>query len=203
MVGAFSTDPSWRAFRTTTKPSIGVQCDPAMTSPYSRHLHAIYVGHWAGNLGDSAVFDVLDRTLPSNVRLTIEVETVGDWRRRPQTSFIHWQDQPAIEQALQECDAAIIPGTTVVTDLHAGDWPIAWIVRSIAAARTHKKPVYAVGVGIYPTTREAQTDRFLQDFAQAVDGFTVRDEASRDALRAAGVDSSRIVLAADLAWLLD
>lgn len=174
-----------------------------MTSTRNRHLHAIYVGHWAGNLGDSAVFDVLDRALPPEVHLTMEVESIGDWRRRPQTTFIQWQDEAVIEQALQDCDEVIIPGTTVVTDLHDGDWPIAWIIRSIAAARAHKKRVHAIGVGVYPTEREARSDRFINGFAKAVNDFTVRDAVSWDALLAAGVDEKKVVLAADLAWLLD
>lgn len=168
-----------------------------------RHLHAVHVGHWAGNLGDSAVFDVLDRALPPEVRLTMEVESMGDWRRRPQTSFLHWQDQQCIEQALTDCDEVIIPGTTVVTDLHDGDWPIAWIVKSIAAAHAHRKRVYAVFVGVYPSEREARSERFIHGFARAIDSFTVRDTASRDALLAAGVAEDRVILGADLAWLLE
>lgn len=168
-----------------------------------RHLHAVHVGHWAGNLGDSAVFDVLDRALPPDVRLTVEAESVGDWRRRPQTSFLHWHNQQCIEQALTDCDEVIIPGTTVVTDLHDGDWPIAWVVKSIAAARSHKKRVYAVAVGVYPSECEARSERFINGFARAVDRFTVRDAASRDALLTAGVAEDRIILGADLAWLLD
>ncbi len=79
----------------------------------------------------------------------------------------------------------IIPGTTVVTDLHDRDWPIAWIVKSIAAAHAHKKRVHAVAVGVYPSEREARSERFIHGFARAIDRFTVRDAASRDALLAA------------------
>src|SRR5260221_5279386 len=108
---------SWRAFRITTRPCTSVPCEPAMIATRNRHLHAIYVGHWAGNLGDSAVFDVLDRALPPEVHLTMEVESIGDWRRRPQTTFIQWRDERAIEQALRDCYAVRIPRTPPVAEL--------------------------------------------------------------------------------------
>lgn len=174
-----------------------------MNPTRARHLHAVHAGHWAGNLGDSAVFDVLDRALPSDVRLTMEVESLGDWRRRPQTSFIQWQDRKGVEQALRECDEVIIPGTTIVADLHAGEWPIAWIVKSIDAARSHGRKIHAVGVGIYASPQESRSDRFVREFAAGIEEFSVRDSASRDALLAAGVSAERITLGADLAWLLD
>ena len=169
----------------------------------SSRLHAIYAGHWAGNIGDSAVFDALDRSLPPGVELTFEAHTVENWRRRPQTKFLGHQDEAAIARALDACDAVIIPGTTVVTDLHEGEWPIASITRSVAATRARGRPVHAIGVGVYPSEREAGSDRFIHQFAEVIDTFSVRDAASREALLAAGVDPEHIALAADMAWLLD
>lgn len=168
-----------------------------------KHLHGIYVGHWAGNLGDSAVFDVFDQNLPNNVRFTVEVDSIGDQRRRPQTMFVHWQDEKLIEQEMSVCDAVVLVGTTVVTDLHDGEWPIAWIVKSLEKAKRFGKSIYAVGVGIYPTSEEAATKRFRENFIEQINSFSVRDEASKNALLSAGVPESRILLSGDLAWLLD
>jgi polysaccharide pyruvyl transferase WcaK-like protein len=167
------------------------------------HLHSIYVGHWAGNLGDSAVFDVFDQNLPDNVRFTIEVDSIGDWRRRPQTVLVHWQDETAIEREMSACDAVVLVGTTVVTDLHDGEWPIAWIVKSLETAKRFSKSVHAVGVGIYPTAEEAEGQRFRKSFAERIDSFSVRDEASKRSLLSAGIPESRVLLAGDLAWLFD
>ena len=166
-----------------------------------RQLHGIYVGHWAGNLGDSAVFDVLDQSLPATVRFTLEVESVGAWRARPQTTFIQHADVAAVQSALAACDAVVIPGTTIVTDLHANEWPIAWVARAVDQAGALGKPVVAVGVGVYPGERDRANARWIR-LANAVAGWTVRDAASRAALVGAGVPAERVTLAADLAWLL-
>lgn len=173
-----------------------------MSTIRPRHLHGLYVGHWAGNLGDSAVFDVLDRALPATVRFTLEVCSNGKWRARPQTSFIPWEDRAGVEEALTACEVAVIPGTTIVTDLHEGEWPIAIVATEVAAAQARGKKVHAIGVGVYPTENEAGSDRFIR-LARSIEHFTVRDIASRDALLVAGVEPRRIELAADLAWLLD
>ncbi len=171
----------------------------------SVHLHGLFMGHWAGNLGDSAVFDVFDRALPPQVRFTLEVESAGpwSWRRRPQTEFVHYLDSAACSRLRRECAAAVIVGGTIVTDMHGGEWPIAQLVTSIAEVRAGGSPVYALSAGIHPTPEEAASTRFQKLFCDEIAGFSVREEASREALHAAGVPAERIILAADLAWGLE
>ncbi len=182
-----------------------MSADPALReeSPHALHLHGLYMGHWAGNLGDSAVFDVFDRALPPHVHLTLEVESLGPWRRRPQTEFVHHLDAAECGRLRRVCDAGVIIGGTVVTDMHGGEWPIAQLVASIADVRAGGSPVYALSVGIHPTPAEASSARFREQFCGAMAAFSVREEASAAALRAAGVPAGQITLAADLAWGLD
>ncbi len=163
------------------------------------------MGHWAGNLGDSAVFDVFDQALPPHVRFTLEVAgpPPWPWRRRDQTDFVHERDIAACRQLRRDCDAAVILGGTIVTDMHGGDWPIAQLVDSIADVKSHGAPVIAVSAGIHPTAEEAVSERFRQRFCRQIAAFSVREETSAASLLAAGVPAERIVVAADLAWGLN
>lgn len=129
---------------------------------------------------------------------------MGDWRCRSQTTFIQHENLPAVQLARQVCDAIVIPGSTVVSEMHVvhGNWhPLDWLVRDVEQARALGKPVVAVGVGVYPSERDQGSDRWVR-LANGVTWWAVRDVASRDALLGAGVPAERVTLAADLAWLL-
>jgi polysaccharide pyruvyl transferase WcaK-like protein len=166
-------------------------------------LHAIFVGHWAGNLGDSAAFDAFEQLLPPGTKLTCEVLTVGDWRTRENTTLIDWTDRKACHRAVAEADAVVLLGTTIVTDLHGGEWPIVQLSEALNRVRAAGKPVFAAGVGVYPGPWDWQRKRLAEDFVGHVDAWTTRDDRTHRALLDAGVAPDCIVPAADLAWLLD
>jgi ADP-heptose:LPS heptosyltransferase/polysaccharide pyruvyl transferase WcaK-like protein len=168
-----------------------------------RHLHALYNGHWAGNLGDSAVFEVFERNLPDGARLTAEVHTAGNWSHRHNTQLIQYQDRAECDRALIDAHAAIFLGTTIVTDLHDGRWPIESVIRGLRRAKAAGKSVCAAAVGIYPGPWADQRRQMARELIPRVDLFIVRDGASQEALLENDADPARIIQAADLAWLLD
>lgn len=164
------------------------------------HLHCLYVGHFAGNLGDSAMFEALESLLPADARVTCEAHTLRPWPGE-RTRLIPHDDLRACDDALTAADAAILPGTTIVTDLHGGEWPIVPILERCWRAMELGRPIHAVGVGVYPSAAW-QRRRIASELIPLVESFSVRDAASRDALLAAGAAPERVTLTADLAFLL-
>ncbi|MBK8916115.1 MAG: polysaccharide pyruvyl transferase family protein [Phycisphaerales bacterium] len=163
-------------------------------------LHCLYVGHFAGNLGDSAMFEALESLLPPGWTLTCEAHQIRPWPGG-HTRLIPHEDRHACDEALAAADAALIPGTTIVTDLHGGEWPIVPILERCWRAYELGRPIHAVGVGLYPMAAW-QRRRIASELIPLVDSFSVRDAASRDVLLAAGAAAERVTLAADLAFLL-
>lgn len=164
------------------------------------HLHALYVGHFAGNLGDPAMFAALESLLPEDWLLTCEAHELRPWPRA-KTRLIDHRDRAMCDAALHEADAALLPGTTIVTDLHGGEWPIVSILERCWRAHELAKPVHAVGVGLY-SGQAWQRRRIAAELIPLCETFSVRDAASRDLLLQLGAAEERVALAADLSFLL-
>ncbi len=126
---------------------------------------------------------------------------------------IGYDDRDELARAIEDADLVILGGGGMLYDIgyaaglarFVGDPPdrqwLYELARIAAAARVAGKPVmcYAVGVGPLLTEAARRTAAFIADQCAAV---TVRDEHSREALRACGVPAPRIHVAADPAVLV-
>ncbi|MGH1561897.1 polysaccharide pyruvyl transferase family protein [Mumia sp. DW29H23] len=105
---------------------------------------------------------------------------------------------------LRTCDAVVLPGTGILEDSDSlKPWSTPWMVAGAAAgARFHRLPLAYVGVGVSPAVTRVK--RRLFRFALRSATFrTYRDDYSRDAAHAMGVDTTGDAVQPDVCFVLD
>lgn len=84
-----------------------------------------------------------------------------------------------------------------------GEWPLSEVVPLVTAARRAGQRVTFVGTGTERLHRPGSRRLIEVELAPRVERWTVRTERDRDRLLGCGVPADRVIVAADLAWLLE
>jgi polysaccharide pyruvyl transferase CsaB len=176
----------------------------------SRVVIAGYYG--AGNAGDEAilagVLTILRRRMPG-LNATVISADPAHTAAHYGVAAIFKSDKPAIIAAVRDCDLVVLGGGGLLHD----HWPmdignlfadpaahISYPAYAALAALFNKPlELFAIGVGPLTTSAGRQYTRMVCDQAQAI---TVRDAESKALLEELGVDSQRIALTPDPAFLL-
>ena len=169
------------------------------------------IGHWGrGNLGDDLLLEALLEQLACDP--TVVTYEPAEAMRGHGTPAVHINDLDAIEASLRASSVLVIGGGGLlhditfreggtIADVFGGSRRmLPRMARIAATARALGVPValHALGVGPLATDAARAIVRFLCEQATLV---SVRDEASREQLRACGFDGD-VLLAADTVVLL-
>jgi len=103
--------------------------------------------------------------------------------------------------ARYRADAHVVVGGTPIMDV-LGAWPLSEVAPLVERATDDGKPVMFVGVGTERLGRDESRRVVAERLAPRVRRWSVRSARDRDRLVEYGVDPGRILVAADLAWLL-
>ncbi len=179
------------------------------------NLHILVSGYYGfDNAGDEAILTALltdVRNLQPDAQITVVSGNPPDTEMEYGVHAVHWQDVSAIARTAKNADFMILGGGGLFQD----HWPPRpehlltprhanidnWAGFALLARLTDTPlMIYAVGVG--PLTTPAGRDYTRLAFAQAA-AISVRDEESLGPLTEAGVDTARIVVTADPAYLLE
>jgi hypothetical protein len=165
-----------------------------------------------GNAGDEAILTALLSELRAalpDAGVTVVSGSPRETELEHEVTAVHWQDMPAIVAAARDADRMVLGGGGLFQDywgVHPDNLLTArhgsidnWTGFALLATLS-STPLMIHGVGIGPVTSEAGIEYTRLAFDQAAVA-TVRDEASREVLAAAGLED-RIELTADPAFLL-
>jgi polysaccharide pyruvyl transferase CsaB len=176
----------------------------------SRVVIAGYYG--AGNAGDEAiltgVLTILRRRLPG-LSATVTSADPAQTASNYGVAAVLKSDKPAVIAAIRDCDLVILGGGGLLHD----HWPmdvgnlfsdpadISYPAYAALAALFNKPlELFAIGVGPLTTSAGRRYTRMVCDQAQAI---LVRDTESKALLEELGVDSRRIEVTPDPAFLLN
>ncbi len=103
--------------------------------------------------------------------------------------------------ALRRSKIHVVAGGTPVMD-NLGDWPLKELVPLVQSAVRSGRKFAFVGVGVETLAGERSRRLVTTELAPHVIHWSVRSDRDRSRLESLGVPSSRITVAADMAWLL-
>src|SRR5262245_36030058 len=167
-----------------------------------------------GNTGDEAILASILAGLRRRVPGTVFVVVSGDpeaTKRQHGVDAVFWKDVPAISASIGRSDVVLVGGgglfqdywgldtKTLLTPRHG---EIAFYAGTVVLAALARKPALLYGLGFGPLA-SPEARRYARAVAEAAVHISVRDEASRDLLRAAGVPEARITVSADPAFALE
>jgi len=108
---------------------------------------------------------------------------------------------PRARWAHLRAKALVVPGGTPIMDA-LGTWPLDVVGPMVRSAFEAGKAIAFVGSGTETLHRPESRAVVAEDLGPRVSCWTVRSPRDRDRLVGWGVPSDRVVVAADLAWLL-
>ncbi len=94
-----------------------------------------------------------------------------------------------------------IVGATPILDAH-GDGHFAELTATVRASARRGARIGFVGVGVERLARESNRNVIRDEFSACVQQWSARSTAGRNRLLEYGVPANRVLLAADLAWLI-
>jgi hypothetical protein len=177
--------------------------------------HILVSGYYGfGNAGDEAILSSLladIRDLRPGARITVVSGNPPDTEMEYGVEAVYWQDVGSAARTAEDADFMILGGgglfqdhwpprpEHILTPRHANidNW-----AGFALLARLTDTPLMIYGVGVGPLTTPAGRDYTRLAFTQAA-AISVRDDESLGLLAEAGVDTARIVVAADPAYLLE
>lgn len=161
----------------------------------------------AGNIGDEATLGGFVRLLAlagrpakvtagsRNPRHTASIE--------PSLAYFHaTRRDPRLWWARWRATAVAFAGGTPIQDI-LGDWPLREVLPGIRLARRGRLPIAFIGVGIEDLRLASSRQAVASEIVPFVDCWSVRSPHDAERLRALGVPDDRLVVASDMAWLLD
>ena len=185
--------------------------DAAGSDGPQRALIAGYDGH--GNLGDEAILSVLLDRLAQEDPPLLPIVASGDpdgTTRRHDVDAIHERDVTALQSAAGRSAVIVLGGGGLFHDYYGVDestlmtarhWGLPYCAAMPVLARVANTPLLIAAAGVGPLQSEAGQRCTRVVFEQA-DAATVRDQDSKDLLEAVGVNTARIAVAADPAFLV-
>ena len=169
-----------------------------------------YYGH--GNLGDEAILSVLvdqfEQALPGVVPLVLSGDPQRTQRQHG-VDALGERDVAALTRT-PSCDCFVLGGGGLFHDYHGVDettlltnrhWGLTACAAMPVLARLTNKPLAIIAAGVGPLRTEAGR-RYTRLIFEQADTVSVRDDASRELLGAIGVDTDRVAVTADPAFLL-
>ena len=167
-----------------------------------------------GNTGDEAILTSILAGLRRRAPGTSFTVVSGDpeaTRRAHGVDAAGWRDLAAISASISKSDAVLVGGgglfqdywgldtRTLLTPRHG---EIAFYAGPVVLAALARKPALLYGLGFGPLASD-DAKRYVRAVTEAAVYVSVRDEGSRDLLRACGVPDARITVSADPAFALD
>ena len=180
----------------------------------NRSPHILICGYFGfGNIGDEAILAAMlaafRRTDPNASFLALS----GDPGR---TAALHgieavaWREPGRLIDAVRRSDLVVVGGGGLFHDywgtdpsvqLTRKDWGISYFTSAAFVGALENKPVVLSGIGAGPLLHE-ESRRLVRAACDVAVSVTVRDRESADLLERIGVDSGKIAVGADLAFLL-
>jgi polysaccharide pyruvyl transferase CsaB len=183
---------------------------PAATS------RKIFISGYYGfdNAGDEAILSVMLRELRDEIG-PIEVAVLSGNPAATAVSHgviaVLWSDPLAIAEAVRAADLVLIGGGGLFHDyngfvpdglLTAGNWGLGFQVTAALLAALYDKPLMLYAVGVGPLF-SGEGRKFTLAACEAAQAITVRDEGSKQILESIGVPTTKVVVTADPAFLLE
>ena len=167
-----------------------------------RSAFQIATGLGAGNIGDDLAARALWRQLPADWQLHIAVFDNYTRHREPYPSrYAYYLQSPGpIENAWVRDMPGLFAGS--IFERPGSGWPLPFLAPRLQHFHEHGLPIDAVGVSVEPLV-SADARRLFDRCCLPFRSWTVRDDYSRDALLAMGVEPARIAIGADWAWLYE
>jgi polysaccharide pyruvyl transferase CsaB len=174
-------------------------------------LIAGYYGH--RNLGDEAILRImleeLRRASPQ-LDVTVVSSAPAETTATHNVNTVHERDVPAILEVARGCDLIIVGGGGLFHDyqgvqeptlLSRWHWGLTYYAAFPLFATLFRKRLFIAAAGVGPLQSDAGR-RYTRLVFERADVATVRDVASRDVLAGLGVDTARVEVTADPAWML-
>ena len=162
----------------------------------------IPTGLGAGNIGDELMARAFWGHLPPHVGLDVALfgESVRQHEAYPgrhRTRPVDWHGN---ETAWASGIPGLLVGGTPVAEAEGLEFPLRFLAPRLARFHETGQPVDAVGVGVDRLLLPEAVELFRRAFLP-VRSWTVRSPSCREALLELGVDSARVRVGADWAWL--
>ncbi len=167
-----------------------------------------------GNTGDEAILASILKGLRRRAPGTVFVVVSGDpeaTKSRHGVDAVGWRDLPALSSCVARSDVVLVGGGGLFQDYWGLDTKslltprhgeIAFYAGPVVLAALARKPALLYGLGFGPLS-SPEARRYARAVADAAVHVSVRDDASRELLRAAGVPEARITVTTDPAFALE
>ena len=167
-----------------------------------------------GNTGDEAILASILAGLRRRAPGTTFVVVSGDpeaTKRQHGVDAVGWMDLPALSSSVAGADVVLVGGGGLFQDYWGLDTKslltprheqIAFYAGPVVLAALARKPALLYGLGFGPLS-SPEARRYARAVADAAVYVSVRDDASRELLRATGVPEARIEVTADPAFALE
>ncbi|QWR78765.1 glycosyltransferase [Candidatus Magnetomonas plexicatena] len=176
--------------------------DKVRTGGKSIRIHVSFSGLGAGNIGDEAMMlgFLSLYNLPDGT--TVEVWDKNEPALKvfqERFEFVDYTDTETCQALCLSADCVFVIGATIVTEMLCSDWPLRVLGDKYDFCFTHGITVYAIGTGVDMIYSDTAKGLFYKGFS-GITSWTVRSERSRRVLIGLGINSDKIITAADLAW---
>jgi polysaccharide pyruvyl transferase CsaB len=174
----------------------------------------LIAGHYGHrNLGDEAILQTMVEELRrATPQLDVAVVSSAPARTKAthNVTAVHDQDVPAILEAARGCDLIIVGGGGLFHDyqglddaklLSRGHSGLTYFAAFPLLATLLRKRLFVAAAGVGPLQSDAGR-RYTRLVFERADAATVRDVPSREVLAGIGVDTTRVEVTADPAWML-
>ena len=174
-------------------------------------LIAGYYGH--RNLGDESILGIMVEELrraSPQLDVTVVSSSPAETKATHGVNTVHERDVPAILEVARGCDLIIVGGgglfhdyqgvqePTLLTRWH---WGLTYYAAFPLIATLFRKRLFVAAAGVGPLQSDVGR-RYTRLVFERADAATVRDVASREVLAGLGVDTGRVEVTADPAWML-
>ena len=161
--------------------------------------------HGMGNIGDEAALSgILSdlRSVDPSMPICVLSRNPKQTAQAHGVESIHSFALPAIYRALGSCALFISGGGTLIQDASSSR-SLLYYLFCLRLAKKRGCATMMYGCGIGPLRRKANRKRAAKIINSCVDAITLREEDSREALRAFGVSSPEIISALDPALFIE
>jgi polysaccharide pyruvyl transferase WcaK-like protein len=160
-----------------------------------------------GNIGDEATLQGFARLVElSGKRMQVSVGSRNPAHtRRIEPTFRYFRsDRRDWRRWLMKrlSSAVVVAGGTPIMDC-LGKWPLCEVTPLVEEADHRGRPVAFIGIGTERLERDESRRIVGERLAPCVRRWSVRSTRDQERLVECGVPSERIMIAADMAWLLD
>ena len=174
----------------------------------------LIAGHYGHrNLGDESILRVmLEELRRASLQLDVTVvsSSPAETKAAHNVNTVHERDVPAILDAVRGCDLIIVGGGGLFHDYQGVQEPtllsrwhrgLMYYAAFPLLATLFRKRLFVAAAGLGPLESDAGR-RYTRLVFERADVATVRDVVSRDVLAGLGVDTARVEVTADPAWML-